>query len=195
MNINHQEFEDRIAQYLSGNLTEAEEIRLEQDALSNPELQQIFSKSLLVLQQLSLQSVTNELPSAGLKDKILSAVRAEASPSKEPSIFDKNPELLRAAEGWMESPMQGITMKVLHMDAGRARYTLLLRMTAGFHYPNHRHHGEEQCLVIEGDLTVDGNRLTAGDYIYSDDNTPAHHAYTENGCLLMLNTEMADEFI
>ncbi len=67
-----------------------------------------------------------------------------------------------------------------------------MRMDAGAKLPAHRHHGVEECFVVEGDL-VDGDLvLRAGDYVRYDAGT-VHSPSTRNGCLLFVTASLRDE--
>lgn len=124
------------------------------------------------------------LPKKDLRSRILASVeRAQSS-------------IIRAHEGeWTESGVPGITMKILYQNTVEKRFTVLARLAAGAHYPTHRHVGREECLVVEGDLHLDGITLTAGDFIATPDGEHHRETYSENGCLLLLSTALADEIL
>lgn len=53
----------------------------------------------------------------------------------------------------------------------------------------HKHKGDEEFLIIEGDLTDhDGVKYGPGDLVWLRDGTE-HHSYTENGCLIAVHAE------
>jgi quercetin dioxygenase-like cupin family protein len=61
------------------------------------------------------------------------------------------------------------------------------RMPAGMKTRAHRHNGDEQFLVLEGELIEnDGTVFKAGDLVWLRDGTE-HHSYTPNGCLLAVH--------
>ena len=89
----------------------------------------------------------------------------------------------------------GVKVKVLFEDKPNQYYTVLARLGAGVHYPAHRHVGREHCYVISGDLHVNDIDLKAGDYITTEDGTEHTLTYSNEGCLLLLTTRLADEML
>ncbi len=139
-------------------------------------------------------------PRRALKTKIMTAV-AE-SDSEDSAKESTAGTVIRASEGrWIESGIEGITMKLLHeienssVEAGHKRYSVLARLAKGARYPHHRHVGYEECLLLEGDLRLNDLTLRAGDYITTPDGAEHFETYTENGCLLMLSTQLEDEIL
>jgi quercetin dioxygenase-like cupin family protein len=86
-----------------------------------------------------------------------------------------------------EPGVAGVWVKVLRFDKETRRApTILLKFEAGATYPAHNHPGGEEVFVIEGDVKLGKDRLSAGDYLY----TPPHgkHAvWSEGGCILLVN--------
>lgn len=61
------------------------------------------------------------------------------------------------------------------------------RMPAGMTTRGHRHNGDEQFLILEGELVEsDGTVLKAGDLVFYADRSE-HNSYTPNGCLLAVH--------
>jgi anti-sigma factor ChrR (cupin superfamily) len=95
---------------------------------------------------------------------------------------------------WVEL-LPGIQMKVLHQDVEHSRTTFLARLAPGASYPSHRHMGLEECLVIDGDLHVDGTVLRSGDFTASYYDKVHIDTHSEEGCLLLISSPMNDEFL
>jgi anti-sigma factor ChrR (cupin superfamily) len=94
--------------------------------------------------------------------------------------------VVRSGEGaWRTLPAPGISLKVLRDDKETGESTALLRFQAGARFPAHNHPGGEQIFVLEGDLKIGGERLRAGDYLYTPPNGK-HAASTEGGCLFLV---------
>jgi len=89
-----------------------------------------------------------------------------------------------AASGWEPTAIEGIQARRLHVDASADRVTMLVRMAPGTAYPGHRHGGDEECLVLEGDLQVGDRRMVAGDYQVAPAGSIHGTPSTENGRLL-----------
>ncbi|MEO6538140.1 MAG: cupin domain-containing protein [Ferruginibacter sp.] len=80
---------------------------------------------------------------------------------------------------------KGIFVKVLRYDEETKRApTILLKFEAGARYPYHNHPGGEEIFVLEGDATLEGEKLLAGDYLYTAPNFK-HSVHSENGCVLL----------
>lgn len=61
------------------------------------------------------------------------------------------------------------------------------RMPPGMRTRGHRHNGDEQFLILEGELhESDGTILRAGDMVFYRDGTE-HNSFTPNGCLLAVH--------
>ncbi len=63
---------------------------------------------------------------------------------------------------------KGIFVKSLRYDHATQRSTtILLKFEPGAHYPYHNHPAGEELFVLEGEVTIEGAKLTAGDYLYT----------------------------
>ncbi len=61
------------------------------------------------------------------------------------------------------------------------------RMPPGMTTRGHRHNGDEQFLILEGELhESDGTIFRAGDMVFYRDGTE-HNSFTPNGCLLAVH--------
>ena len=58
----------------------------------------------------------------------------------------------------------GIERKLLYRDPTTGTGSYLFRMQPGAMIEGHHHPGAEECLVLEGDLTIGELHLNAGDY-------------------------------
>lgn len=66
---------------------------------------------------------------------------------------------------------KGIFVKALRFDEQTQRApTILLKFEAGATYPYHNHPAGEEAFVLEGDAIIGGERLSAGDYLYTPPN-------------------------
>jgi quercetin dioxygenase-like cupin family protein len=80
----------------------------------------------------------------------------------------------------------GIFVKVLRFDEHTKRApSILLKFEAGSSYPYHNHPAGEELFVLEGDVMIEGERLEAGDYLYTPSNFK-HFVKSEHGCVLLL---------
>ncbi len=83
----------------------------------------------------------------------------------------------------------------LHLDPAQGRQTILVRMAAGASYFPHRHDAAEESFVLEGDVTADGETLTAGDYHRAAAGSLHGAQTTESGCLLLIISSTHDNFV
>jgi len=71
----------------------------------------------------------------------------------------------------------------------------LYRMAPGTTTTAHRHTGDEEFYIIEGDLTDnDGTEYKAGDLVFMKQGTE-HNSTTRNGCTLVVYIEQEEESI
>ena len=71
----------------------------------------------------------------------------------------------------------------------------LFRMAPGTTTDSHRHTGDEEWFMIEGDLTDnDGTRYEPGDLVWMKEGTE-HNSYTEQGCTLVVYIETAEAIL
>ncbi len=88
--------------------------------------------------------------------------------------------------GWVESGIAGIEVRVLVRDLEQRYTTSLLRMAPGATYPAHTHAGREQLYLLSGDVCCGADRLAVGDFQIAEVGSmhPAHT--TEQGCLVLI---------
>jgi anti-sigma factor ChrR (cupin superfamily) len=103
------------------------------------------------------------------------------------------PTLVRASAGGWENGPFGLAVRRLDHDAAEGRVTSLVRMPPGARYPGHRHASVEELYLLQGDLTVEGERLGVGDYCAAASETVHGETTTEGGCTFVLVTSEADE--
>jgi anti-sigma factor ChrR (cupin superfamily) len=96
-------------------------------------------------------------------------------------------------EPWRDIGVPGVQMRVLFRDPGRKVMTYLVRGRPGARLPEHVHAGVEECYVLEGDLHTFDTVLTAGDYFRAAAGTRHGAAYTEQGCVLLMQSEIGKD--
>jgi quercetin dioxygenase-like cupin family protein len=80
---------------------------------------------------------------------------------------------------------KGIFVKVLRFDEHTQRApAILLKFEAGASYPYHNHPAGEEAFVLEGEAIIGGEKLSAGDYLYTPPNCK-HAVQTETGCVVL----------
>jgi quercetin dioxygenase-like cupin family protein len=141
-------------------------------------------------------------PDPRTKDALLRRIEAASSCSPLRESFQAGVEasdaivINRAADAvWKDSDIEGIRIRLLHVDPARNQFTALVRMEPGRSYPRHLHNGPEECLVLEGELVVGELLLRAGDYQRMPAGSRHGIQRTERGCLLLITSSLTDEFI
>lgn len=87
-------------------------------------------------------------------------------------------------EGRWIKLLRGIELKLLRQDTQSRSY--LLRMAPGSRIPPHDHPLDEECLILEGEATVNGVLCRAGDYHLARQGKPHDWLTSEKGCLLFI---------
>ena len=94
-----------------------------------------------------------------------------------------------------EENAAGVWVKSLMFDdAARRSPTILLKFEAGANYPLHNHSGGEEIFVLEGDIKLGKDELSAGDYLYTATGNK-HRVSTNNGCVVLVKTLQEVEII
>jgi anti-sigma factor ChrR (cupin superfamily) len=91
---------------------------------------------------------------------------------------------VRADEGRWEKLVEGVERKILFSGGGRV--TFLIRGQPGARFPSHEHDDDEDCYVLEGDITFDTLTLRAGDYHRVPPGIRHPKATTAGGCMLLM---------
>lgn len=89
-----------------------------------------------------------------VRERVMGVLRAEARPQQ---------RTVRADDGGWEEILPGVRRKMLWTSD--AAQSCLMCLAAGARVPAHAHSVDEECLVLEGTLRVDGGLvLNAGDF-------------------------------
>jgi anti-sigma factor ChrR (cupin superfamily) len=152
----------------------------------------------------SLQATANALAyaeptlpvPANLKQRLFARIQASVSPEI-PKAAPVTPSFwaIRAAEvKWQPHSVQGVSIAILHADPVKRLISALVRCEPGAIYPSHHHAIGEEIFITEGDLVQDGVSYTAGDFLYSSQNS-VHTPISTNGCVFLVRTSMDDAFV
>jgi anti-sigma factor ChrR (cupin superfamily) len=96
---------------------------------------------------------------------------------------------------WQPTKRQGIWEKSLLNDPVTRRSTRVIRMDPGAEIPAHRHHGDEESLVLEGRGDFGDFAFGPGDYHLARSGS-LHPAYnTKDGCMFLLFSGTKYEFV
>jgi anti-sigma factor ChrR (cupin superfamily) len=98
---------------------------------------------------------------------------------------------VRAAHGIWETIATGVERKMLWNDGPNGRVTFLVRMAPGARFDAHAHTDDEECYVVDGDLSFDTLTLRGGDYHLAGRDVPHPAAVSAGGCLLLITRAAA----
>ncbi len=95
---------------------------------------------------------------------------------------------IRADEGdWIKlEPL--VEKKVLSVNGQSGTESYLLRLHPGAALQRHHHYTDELCVVLEGDVSFEADRLYAGDYHLARKGSWHGCTSTINGALLFIQT-------
>jgi anti-sigma factor ChrR (cupin superfamily) len=139
-------------------------------------------------------------PRRELRERLMKTISMAQQPpaGHAPGImYDKGGVLIARSEemNWQPGQLPGLFQKVLFNDTQRGYTTSLVCMTAGTHYPSHRHAGVEELFLLEGDLSVDELSMKPGDYCRGEVGSIHGEIYTNAGCLFMVSSSQHDEIL
>jgi quercetin dioxygenase-like cupin family protein len=185
------EFRKLVALYALDILSESER-HIVEDAIAHfPELQ----TQLIEFQQ-AISTIPYSAPpvamAADLKARLFDRIATQECDRQTNSIAALRK--LIAEVSWEPYSMAGVDVAKLFVNDEKRKIAYFVRAEAGVKFPNHRHAGDEEIIVIEGDLTVDEKTYGSGDRIYSCAGS-AHQPETAGGCTLFLKTSLDDEII
>ena len=128
-------------------------------------------------------------PSASLWGRL--AQRIGAEPSAESAL----PVPQRGAASEWKEVAPGISCQLLATDTEKHRVSMLVRLAPGTDYPPHRHAGVEELYMLEGELIVDDERFSPGDYRRGEAGDIDHRVWSETGCTCVLMTSYHDAIL
>jgi quercetin dioxygenase-like cupin family protein len=100
----------------------------------------------------------------------------------------RRPRVTAHEEGWTHFA-PAIELKALRQDGTQRSW--LLRLGPGTELPDHEHpEGDEECLVLEGSLAIDGRLLRAGDYQLVPRGVRHGRMRSDEGCVLFIRSPL-----
>lgn len=133
-------------------------------------------------------------PPLSVRDRLLAEIAGNLQPNLNENFhLPVSPQMqfspvfsLHADEGeWVEIGA-GLTAKTLFVDPQRGTVTSLVKMAPGGSLPPHRHLGDEQFYVLEGDCSVHGTLLGPGGFHRAAAGSVHESTYTTGGTTLLL---------
>jgi quercetin dioxygenase-like cupin family protein len=123
------------------------------------------------------ESLTPVTPPEGLRGKVLARIRNG----------DKSYSLrtIQAHKGWVDF-IPGVRIKMLYRDDTLGTRSFLARLEPGVTLPPHEHDSAEECLVLEGEITLGDIPVRTGDYHFASKGAAHGVTRTRTGALLFL---------
>lgn len=196
--------EELAAQYAAGALTDSERAEVERRIAIGDEMMLAAVRSwdeVVVALGTTLESAT---PDPRIKAALLTRLQPEQtkqatqefdghSVSNARSVIDTiaariPAQIVHRADGagWRSTGSPGASVRVLNADRKQGRLTTLMKIEPGCRFPAHPHHGDEECLVISGDMLDGDLTLGPGDYVRSAAGTHHDTLTTRTGCVCLL---------
>jgi anti-sigma factor ChrR (cupin superfamily) len=144
-----------------------------------------------VVGELGLGAV-EQSPSESLRDRLRARIAVEGKSEEQGGIESGSASpsqqslTVRLNEGKWRQFADGVFIKTLFVDRDRGTVTSLVKLEPGARFPQHRHLGIEQSLIIEGDCRVNDQVLTPGDYRCAEAGTIDTDLTTEHGTVFMI---------
>src|SRR3979409_1602563 len=143
-----QQIEDDAALYTLGALSREDAARLEKRLASDCALCQAEVRACEITVAALAASTTPVAPPAALRQRLVDRISDEIKgPASEESVM----EIVRADGGFVQTPMPGVQIRYL-----KGKNTFLVRMAPKSNLPAHEHKHNEQCLILEGSISGDG---------------------------------------
>lgn len=98
--------------------------------------------------------------------------------------------VVRHDEGQWKSTHDGITTKTLWRSPQSRRSAYMLRMQPGSVVPEHDHFGDEELMVLEGDLQLNGVEFGPGDFQVAFAGSKHASITTRGGCLCLISVAL-----
>ncbi|MBI3258349.1 MAG: cupin domain-containing protein [Ignavibacteriae bacterium] len=200
MTPQQEEFLDQCSAFIIGGLDEKEAKQFAEFLEStDADRRRDFSKLVWTAAHLSSMNTQIEPPNS-VKQSLMNRIRNEKDRTENNEVAAKPHEPLTfvlANEGkWFPHPLTAeIKVKLLSIERKRGYATILIEVPPGVRYPEHHHHGAEECYVLEGDLHVAGRVLGPGDFHHADADSDHGELYTINGGRALLVVAIEDIFM
>lgn len=91
-------------------------------------------------------------------------------------------------------PTPGVQFAKVWTDLEARRAECFVRSFGQVKFPEHRHGGDEEIVILDGDLAIGDRIYQKGDRVYSEAGT-THQPETRKGCTLFLRTSLDDELL
>jgi anti-sigma factor ChrR (cupin superfamily) len=123
---------------------------------------------------------------AAMKARLMQRISAQAV---EPIAHSAHIVSIMRDDAWVQLGKK-VHVKVLHDDGTTLSW--LLKLLPGGRLPEHDHHdGAEECMVLEGQLRINGAEFGCGDYQIAHPGSSHFEVMSEQGALVFLKSPSA----
>ncbi|MDE0853445.1 MAG: cupin domain-containing protein [Nevskia sp.] len=129
---------------------------------------------------------------AGLAPAPVPAERAERIRSKiDAELGHAGPAVTHRLDdgGWIRRSPH-FEIKIVNYDKLSGAYSFIGRLAANGSIEPHAHALAEECVILSGEMEVDGLTLRAGDYQVFEPGTRHGRLYSKTGALLFIRAEL-----
>lgn len=127
----------------------------------------------------------------GVQDNLIDVDRSDAG---DEGLLAQLRAQAKAVQWENYQPTPGAQLGIFKIDSDKREVCCFVRSWGAVSFPMHRHAGEEEIIVLEGDLRIEEQSYSPGDRVRSTAGT-AHQPKTDQGCLLYLRTSLDDEVL
>ena len=126
-------------------------------------------------------------PSPELKAKLLDRVKAKTAAERVGLNLEALLESLDSV-AWQPSEHPGVSTHPLKQTASDGTTVSFVKIEAGSGFPDHRHMGAEECLVLQGGFRDSCGEYKTGRYVYCDARSEQKdwHALPDEDCILFV---------
>jgi mannose-6-phosphate isomerase-like protein (cupin superfamily) len=177
------ETRDRAALYVVGALRGEEAREFEAHLKQGCEVCAAEVKAFSLATDELAGAVPPQAPSAKLRERVIDKIASEVRATNLATIDQNGIRfMLSNLMSWRGTAFKDIEIKVLFRDAHNGMVTQLVRMAPGTSIPRHHHTEVEESYVLEGDLTISGVEMKAGDYCRAEPGSIHTDISTYSGC-------------
>lgn len=193
----HEEFQTRAASYALGTLSPAEAQAFEDElnlAAATARLE--VAEFEAVVSQIGL-SAAEATPSANIRAQLLTRIAHEPQLPQATTLTplaSTHLDVLAHEGNWVKL-FEGGYSKVLFTEPTNGYVTSLLKLDPGARLPNHKHRGNEQCLILAGEFMMNNKLYRPGDFTVALDETEHLDVYTHTGGTVLLVSPPDYDFV
>lgn len=177
------EAEQLAGDYVLGTLSELELTEFEAALRQNPALRQQVATW-----EQRLTSLATALPEATPRSSVWVAIEAALDAQSPP-----NTVTVRAQDGEWRTLAPGVEINLLRIDQAAGFQSFLLRLAPGCQLPAHDHRTLEECLLLEGDISIGDCYYTQGDYHVALPGSRHASISSRQGGLVFIRSELRPE--